>query len=69
MNWETEEVINWLINDEGAYFEVLGREADDIRAWVLAGNAPQGLYDSFLQEPYSSFDDVEWETVAEYVEE
>lgn len=61
-NWETQEVIAWLINDEYCYTEALGEDADTIEAFVREGNAPPGLYASLDQEK-SSLDYVDWDAV------
>lgn len=68
-SWETQEVINWLINNESTWADLKGRDADEIEEWVKQGNAPDGLYTSFRQPPGSSFDDVDWEEVAESLAE
>ena len=68
-NWETQEVINWLINDEYAYTALCNRSARYIEQWVKEENAPQGLYDSFNTPPQSSFQDVDWNAVEEALEE
>ncbi len=68
-NWETQEVINWLTNDEGAYYDCGDESADFIEDYVRKGNAPQGLYESFDRPPQSSFDSVNWESVAESLED
>ena len=64
-NWETDEVITHLINDEDAYADLLGANAETIKTYVNKGNAPAALYDSFEAPPRSSFDEVNWEAVAE----
>lgn len=64
-NWETQEVITWLINDASVWDELKGQDADEIEEWVKQGNAPDGLYKSFRQPPVSSFNEVDWEEVAE----
>ena len=65
-SWETQEVINWLSNDESAYTELSGEDADTIERYVVQEHmAPEGLYESFDQDPPSSFEDVDWEEVAE----
>ena len=67
--WETQEVINWLINDEFSYTALHNRTAHYIEQWVKEENAPQGLYDSFNTPPQSSFQDVDWNAVEEALEE
>lgn len=66
--WETQEVINWLINDEGTYYTLLGEHATSIWRYVTQGYAPQGLYDSFKAEK-GSFGAVDWDTVEEALHE
>jgi hypothetical protein len=66
-NWETDEVIRWLINDESTLAELQGKRSSTIERWVKAGYAPQGLYDEFNKEPKSSFDDVDWNEVYESI--
>lgn len=66
--WETEEVIKWLINDENAYTELRGMSASAIKQWVLQENAPAGLYKAFKTPPTSSFNNVDWNEVAESLE-
>ena len=68
-NWETQEVINWLSNDEFSYTALRNRTARYIEQWVKEENAPQGLYDSFNTPPQSSFQDVDWNAVEEALEE
>jgi hypothetical protein len=63
-DWETQEVIRHLINDEECYNELIGKSREVIRQWVVGGNAPKALYQKFQQEPVSNFDDVDWNTVA-----
>ena len=63
--WETQEVINWLINDEQAYQETLGMSATSLKRYVVEEHrAPQGLYDSFNSPPRSSWSKVDWQAVA-----
>ena len=50
-NWETQEVINWLLNDEYAYTTLRNRTARYIEQWVKEENAPQGLYESYNAPP------------------
>jgi hypothetical protein len=64
-NWETQEVINWLVNDEDAWRNAPDRSASQLKQWVLSGNAPAGLYESFLSPPVSSFENVNWKSVIE----
>jgi hypothetical protein len=60
-NWETQEVIRWLINDELCYRETLGQSADFIENYVVRQHsASTGLYESFASDPFSSFDNVDW---------
>jgi hypothetical protein len=69
-SWETQEVLNWLLNDESSYDALLGKSADEIREFVVDDHsAPEGLYDSFAEPPVSSFDNVDWEEVAESLAE
>ena len=67
MNWETSEVISWLLNDENAYIATRGMSAHDLAIWVLARHAPSGLYETFGREPVSQFDDVDWAAVADHL--
>lgn len=69
--WETGEVIRWLTasDSEEAYLATLNKTARQLRRFVLDGEAPQGLYDSFNQPPMSSFEDVDWDAVEEACEE
>lgn len=68
MNWETQEVINHLINDPGECLnEIMGMSPKEIEQWVKQGNAPDQLYKSFHRSPVSSFNDVDWDEVAEAV--
>lgn len=64
-NWETQEVINWLINDEYAYTALRNRSARYIEQWVKAENAAPGLYEAFNTPPQSSFQSVDWDAVEE----
>lgn len=69
-NWETQTVIDCLINDEYCYKETLNKAAHLIKRFVLEERqAPQGLYDSFNQPPKSSFEDVDWYAVEAACEE
>ena len=68
-NWETQEVINWLINDEYAYTALRNRNARYIEQWVKEENAPPGLYESFNTPPQSSFQAVDWDAVEEALAE
>jgi hypothetical protein len=68
-NWETQEVINWLINDEYAYGALYNKSARYIEQWVKEENAPQGLYEAFNAPPQSSFRDVDWNAVEEALAE
>lgn len=68
-NWETQEVINWLINDEDAYSALYNKSARYIEQWVKEENAPQGLYESFNIPPQSSFQAVDWDAVEEALAE
>jgi hypothetical protein len=68
-NWETQEVINWLTNDEFSYEALRNRTARYIEQWVKEENAPQGLYESFNSPPQSSFQNVDWNAVEEALEE
>ena len=64
--WETQEVIDWLINDESAYLETLGMSASQLKTFVVtARRAPAGLYESFAQPPRSSWRSVDWNAVAQ----
>ncbi len=67
--WETDEVINWLTNDETSYDALLNKSAKEIKEYVLTEQAPAGLYESFNRPPQSSFDAVDWEEVANSLEE
>lgn len=67
VNWDTYEVINWLINDEEAWNTLQGWDAEAIKEWVIKRNAPQGLYDSFHQPPLSSLEAVDWKRIAEAI--
>ena len=58
-NWETQEVINWIINDEGAWRYAPNSSSERLKQWVVDGNAPAGLYESFETPPASSFDTVD----------
>ena len=64
-NWETQEVINWLVNDEDAWRNAPDTSISGLKQWVLSGNAPAGLYESFQSPPASSFENVDWKSVLE----
>ena len=64
-NWETQEVINWLVNDEDAWRSAPDRSSRQLKQWVLDGNAPAGLYEAFKSPPESSFEKVDWKSVLE----
>lgn len=67
MNWETEEVINTLINDPSEMLYVLKRmDEKEIEDFVKNGQAPEYLYSSFKRYN-ASFDDVDWYTVYEHL--
>jgi hypothetical protein len=70
-SWETGEVIKWLSGSdrEDIYLATLNKTARQLKRFVLDGNAPQGLYDSFNAPPKSSFDDVDWDVVEKACEE
>ena len=63
--WETQEVINWLMNDEDAWCSAPDTSVRRLKQWVLDGNAPAGLYEAFESSPKSSFDEVDWKSVLE----
>lgn len=64
-NWETQEVIRFLINDDVSYQTLKRMSAEDIHEWVVYELfAPAGLYESFDRYPRSNFEDVDWEAVA-----
>jgi hypothetical protein len=67
--WETQEVIDFLINDEICYCNLKNKSARFIHTYVSAGNAPQGLYDSFAEPPKSYWKDVDWNEVADSLKE
>ena len=67
--WETQEVINWLINDEYSYRALYNKSARYIEQWVEEENAPQGLCESFNTPPQSSFQAVDWVAVEEALAE
>lgn len=68
--WETQEVINWLINDEDCYNALKNRPAWKIYNFVRKDrSAPQGLYESFATPPKSKWSDVNWKEVAEALKE
>ena len=54
-NWETQEVINWLVNDENAWRSAPDTSVSKLKQWVLDGNAPSGLYELFQSPPVNSF--------------
>lgn len=58
--WETDEVINWLINDEGCYIACSGERATMIERFVRQGYAPPGLYDQLSKADLSR---VDWDAV------
>lgn len=63
-NWETQEVINHLINDEDAYKATKNKNARWIRQYVVTYHlAPADLYESFSQPPKSRWKDVDWSAV------
>ena len=64
-NWETQEVINWLSNDEEAWRNAPDTSTRKLKQWVLERNAPAGLYESFESPPASSFENVDWKSVLE----
>lgn len=64
-NWETQEVINWLVNDEYSYRALYNKSAGYIEQWVKEENAPSGLYEAFNSPPRSSFQAVDWDAVEE----
>lgn len=68
-NWETQEVIQWLINDASVWNVLRGQDVKDIEDWVKQGNAPDGLYRSFREPPVSSLNQVDWQAVAESLAE
>lgn len=65
MNWETKEVINTLINDEGCY-NVLRRSSPATIQRIVAVEkmAPPWLYKSF-QAYNGNFNAVDWNKVAQ----
>ncbi len=68
--WETEEVIRWLINDEGAYTRLTNARAREIKRYVVTDHrAPQGLYDAFNTPPRSTWSSVNWNAVAQALAE
>ena len=60
--WLTDELIRWLINDEGCIHELTGMDAENIKAWYKRGNAPDGF-----QEALSIYilQEIDWEEVAD----
>lgn len=67
-NWETQEVIDVLINDPGEYIEqIKGMSPRELEMWVKQGNAPGQLYESFSHPPVSSFQKVDWDAVVDVV--
>jgi hypothetical protein len=78
-NWETQETIQWLTNDEGVYGELLDivANADDqqeaenaVYQYVVREQAgPSGLYENMNRPPKSSWDDVDWASVVESLHE
>jgi hypothetical protein len=68
-NWETQEVINHLINDESAYEATKNKSAGWIRKYVGAYHlAPADLYASFQREK-AHLKDVDWAAVEEACKE
>jgi hypothetical protein len=64
ISWETQEVINFLVNDEGCYNELSDEDEFTIEEFVRRGNAPEELYKMFQYEK-ASFDNVDWAEVAD----
>jgi hypothetical protein len=62
--WETRELIRWLVNDP-ALSTLKGMTAEELEREVKAGHAPAGFYKSFQKDPPSSYDDIDWQDVAE----
>jgi hypothetical protein len=70
MSWETNELLNWLINDEGLYNEGtriaarLYRPDDQIKTWVMEEtNLPRVLGEDF------EWHLVDWDEVVEHMQE
>jgi hypothetical protein len=64
ISWETQEVINFLVNDERCYNELSDEDEFTIEEFVRRGDAPEGLYQMFQYEN-ASFDSVDWAEVAD----
>lgn len=64
-NWESQEVIRVLINDEDAWNTLRNHSADAIEQYVRSGQAPSRLYTQFVRPPRSTFDDVDWDAVSD----
>ncbi len=68
--WETQEVTNWLINDEECYEALSGEDAEAIEQFVVDDRlAPAGLYAAMQEPSRSKWSDVDWEAVAEALQE
>lgn len=67
MNWETNEIIDTLINDDSEVLHVLKYlSVQEIEQWVKSGNAPNYLCVSFKRYN-ASFDSVDWQIVKQHM--
>jgi hypothetical protein len=68
-SWETQEVIQHLINDSGTYNDLIDKDADSIREYVgpYGENHPP-LQESFLHEG-GNWNLVDWDEVAKSCQE
>jgi hypothetical protein len=68
--WETQEVINFLINDEDCWNYLKNKRAHSIRSFVREEKAaPPGLYESIRGEPGATWRNVNWTSVAAALKE
>ncbi len=67
MNWETEEVIDWLINVDYAYDQMC--DYCDGFSTVADAEMVRDMVDMIFPEPIDGVDynEVDWDTVANYV--
>lgn len=66
--WETQEVIDWLINNEGYWHILYGTDPDYIREFItVEKDGPEGLYESFVRHT-GNFNLVDWKVVAQALE-
>lgn len=65
LNWDTDELLNWLLNDEELYWMI----SDTVQDGITSEEALREILDSadfFASHPDIDPDEVDWEAVPAY---